>query len=79
VLKERLTVHLQIERQALQLEDQLLKTIGNRYEVICKLTDGMIACASDMTSEVYTNTVSSNGNVLCGSVRNTIAFVSREM
>ena len=39
-----------------------------RPSSICKLTDGMIACASDMTSEVYTITVSSNGHVLCGSV-----------
>ena len=39
-----------------------------RPSSICKLTDGMIACASDMTSEVYTITVSANGHVLCGSV-----------
>ena len=56
VLKERLTEHLQIERQALQWEDQLLKLDKDmRPSSICKLSDGMIACASDMTSEVYTD------------------------
>jgi hypothetical protein len=78
VLKERLTEHLQIERQALQWEDQLLKLDKDmRPSSICKLSDGMIACASDMTSEVYTVTVSSNGHVLCGSVTPLLAYPER--
>lgn len=78
MLKERLTEHLQIERQALQSEDQLLKLETDvRPSSICKLTDGMIACASDMTSEVYTITVSSNGHVLCGSVRPLLSYPER--
>ena len=78
VLKERLTQHLQIERQALQSEDQLLKLQRDiKPSSICKLTDGMIACASDMTSEVYTITVSSNGHVLCGLLTPLLSYPER--
>ena len=70
VLKERLTQHLQIERQALQPDGQLLKLETDmKPSSICNLTEGIMACASDTTSEVYTITVSSNGHVLCGSVK----------
>ena len=37
----------------------------------------MIACASDMTSEVYTITVSSNGHVLCGLVTPLLSYPER--
>ena len=77
MLKERLTQHLKIERQALQSEDQLLKLQRDiKPSSICKLTDGMI-CASDMTSEVYTITVSSNGHVLCGLVTPLLSYPER--
>ena len=78
VLKERLTEHLHFEHQALQWEDQLLKLDKDmRPYSICKLSDGMIACAADMTSEVYTVTVSSNGHVLCESVTPLLAYPER--
>lgn len=69
VLKERLTKHLRTERQALQSTGEVLELErGMKPSSICKLSEGIIACASDTTSEVCNVTIYSNGHFLCGSV-----------
>ena len=70
VLQERLAHYLQIERQSLQSDGQLLKLDTDiKPSSICKLTDRIIACTSATTREVFTTTISSNGHFLYGTVK----------
>ena len=58
VLKEGLTKFLENERQAMQSEEQrLILDKEIKPSSICNLTNGIIACASDTASEVYSITV----------------------
>ena len=78
MLKKRLKEQLKIEHQALQLEGQLLTLETDmKPSSICKLTNSIIACTCDTTSEVYTITVSWNGHVLSGSVTPLLLYPER--